>query len=276
MKTYLIIILSLSLFGCKKNDPIKAIPKKDITFNEALYLIQEHRQFELNNNKDFNNTLVIESNKYYTDVTNNFIEKEYTMSGSFSELGIISNKTPEERFIIWEAKINNYFSSLAYTRFIKSKTENHSRNINKQRNKELEDVFNYINEDSLVMEKISLNVFQASKESVNLSIEKANESIKENLKAVAYATADVGSIIVTAGTSTVVIGSVQVAGVGEMAYDFIVPTKDETKEILIQEYSNFLEKNNINFTELLNINTNEYYGNLLKLIQKRKNEKIHY
>lgn len=276
MKNHIIILVLLCLFSCRNKDTeeVEVVNKKDITFNEALYLINEHKQFELYNNKAFYNRLLKQSEAYFMTVTNDFLEKEYTMSGSFSEIGIINSKTPKERFSIWEAKINSYFSSLSYLRFLKSKTDNHSKNITNQRKKELEDLLNFINEDSLKIEKQTVSVFIASEESVNLSISKANESIKENLKEVAYTSAEVASVLVTAGGAGAVIGSVEAAGVAEMAYDFVVPTEDETKKILIKEYSSFLENNNIDFTIALNQNTIQYYDRLIKIINDRKNEKI--
>jgi ketosteroid isomerase-like protein len=254
-------------------EELKVVNKKDITFNEALYLINEHKQFELSNNKDFYNTLLKQSEAYFMNITNDFIEKEFKMSGAFNEIGIINSKTPKERFLIWESKINNYFSSLSYLRFIKSKTDNHSKNINNQRRAELEELLNFISEDSLFLKKQTVSIFNASEESVNLSISKANESIKENLKDVAYTSAEVASVVATGGTA-IVIGSVEATGITEMAYDFVVPTEDETKKILIKEYSNFLEHNNIDFTIDLNQNTTQYYDRLIKLINDRKNDKI--
>lgn len=276
MKNYIIILVLLCLFSCKNKDAeeLEVINKKDITFNEALYLINEHKQFELSNNKAFYITLLKQSEAYFMTVTNDFLEKEYTMSGSFSEIGIITSKTPKERFSIWEAKINNYFSSLSYLRFLKSKTDNHSKNINNQRKKELEDLLNFINEDSLFIKKQTVSTFSASEESVNSSILKANQSIKQNLKEVAYTSAEVASVLVTAGGAGAAIGSIEATGVAEMAYDFVVPTEDKTKKILIKEYSNFLENNNIDFTLTLNQNTNQYYDRLIRLINDRKNEKI--
>lgn len=276
MKIHINVLVLICLFSCKNKDAeeLEVINKKDITFNEALYLINEHKQFELSNNKAFYKTLLNQSEAYFLTVTNDFIEKEYTMSGSFSEIGIISNKTTEERFSIWEAKINNYFSSLSYLRFLKSKTDNHSKNVNIQRKKELEDLLSFINEDSLFIKKQKVSIFNASEASVNSSISKANESIKQNLKEVAYTSAEIASVVATAGGASVVIGSVEAAGVAEMAYEFVVPTEDETKKILIKQYSNFLENNNIDFTIALNQNTTQYYDRLLKIINDRKNEKI--
>lgn len=274
MKNYIFILVLLCLFSCRNMDTEELkVYKKDITFNEALYLINEHKQFELSNNKDFYNTLLKQSEAYFMNITNDFIEKEFKMSGSFNEIGIINSKTPKERFLIWESKINNYFSSLSYLRFIKSKTDNYSKNINNQRRAELEELLNFISEDSLFLKKQTVSIFNASEESVNLSISKANESIKENLKDVAYTSAEVASVVATGGTA-IVIGSVEATGITEMAYDFVVPTEDETKKILIKEYSNFLENNNIDFTIDLNQNTTQYYDRLIKLINDRKNEKI--
>jgi hypothetical protein len=342
MKLFLSNIILLCLFSCLDNEPQKiSKPIKELTYNEALYLIQDLKQFELKNNKEFYTTLSKASEKYYQDITDEFLNKEYSMSGSFSEMNIIKNKMTETshgrftlakksadiflndlmltksnvikdlvysndsiseigenkiidfsqtnndlnilidelneaRFLIWEAKINNYFSSLSYARFIKERTDNHSTNLNKQRKEELEDVFNFIKEDSLSINKVSLDVFEASKESINLSLIKANESIKENLKDLVYTSAEVASTIGTVGTSAIIIGSVEGVGVGETVYDFFIPTEDETRKILIDEYSNFLEKNKINFTQLLNKNTEAYYTSLLELIEKRENGKIRY
>lgn len=277
MKKYLLLLLLLSLAGCKKSSPLNsAVPadEKELSFEEAIYLIHEHRLFELKNNSDVYYTLINESNQYYSDLTNQFLEKEYSLSGSFSEIGHIVNKTPEERFAIWQVKLNSYYSSSAYERFINSRIENHYRNLNKQRRIGLEKPLVYISEDSLEIKKVSLNEFQASQELISQSIIESNKKIKENLRRLAYNGAEVASLLVTGGTSGTVLLSVEGAGMTEMAYDFVVPDKNETREVLEKEYTSFLEKNNIDFTQKLNENTNKYYSKLLELINKRKNEKI--
>jgi hypothetical protein len=276
MKHHIFILLILSFVSCKEKDAPEKIYKKEITFNEALYLIEEHRQFELSNNQNFYNTLIKQSNEYYLNVTNDFIKKEYSVSGSFSEIEIISNKTAEERFSIWEAKINNYFSSLSYSRFLKSKTDNYSNNVNKQRAIELESLLQFVSNDSLLLDKKSMQVFEATEKSINISIAKSNKSINKNLRETIYDATEVGSLVLTAGTSSVVVGSIEAVGVGELAYDFIVPKEDETKKNLIQEYTDFLELNDIDFTSFLNKNTQEYYDKLSQLIEQRRNEKIRF
>ncbi|SDH10547.1 hypothetical protein [Winogradskyella thalassocola] len=344
MKNIFKLCLLLVLFvSCNNRNKNVVTPEvdKDISYNKAYYLIEELKQFELKNNRDFYNTLLIASDKYYNDVTNSFLEKEYSISGSFTEMNIIKNKmtetshgqftlakkgadilindlmlstsnslkdiiesndsistknnidivgfsqtnddltilintTNEARFLIWEARINNYFSSLAYSRFIKSITDTLSQNINKQRSKELEDILGFVNNDTLQIEKVNFDIFEATKEVVNQSIVEANKKIKENLKEIAYNTAEAASLVVSGGASGAVIGSVETLGVTEVVYDFVVPTKNETKEILIKEYSSFLERNNIDFTQMLNDNTNSYYSNLLELIKERENEQLYY
>lgn len=277
MKKYQFILLLVILSGCKgdltNNSTIPA-DEEGLTYEQAIFLIYEHRSFELDNNKEIYNTLIKESNQYYFDLTNEFLEEEYSLSGSFSEIDHIVNKTPEERFTIWENKLNSYFSSSAYERFINSRIKNHYINLNKQRRVGLEKPLGYISEDSLEIKKVSLNEFQASQKLINQSIIESNKKIKENLRRLAYNGAEVASLLVTGGTSGTVLVTVEGAGMTEMAYDFVVPDKNETREVLEKEYTSFLEKNSIDFTQKLDENTNKYYSKLLELINKRKNEKI--
>ena len=321
----IIIVILIIILKKEYNNP-NSLSQKEITFNEILYIIEEHKQFELKNNKAFEKTLHENSKKYYLDVTNNFLKKEYSSSGSFKEINIIINKMTEtsearytllkkgskvilnfirpesnyidllkdstsiretdkkfkkiilntnnERFNIWEAKINNYFSSLAYTRFIKAKTDNFSGNVNKQRKKELEDLLNFINEDSLEINKINVDLYASTEATIKQCVKNANKKIKENLKEIVYNTAEAGSLFITVGTSAAVIGGIEGVSASEMVYEFVIPKKDKTREILIKEYSSFLEKNKIEIIELLDKNTYNYYNKLLELVNRRKNEKI--
>lgn len=278
MKKYLYVLLLIGLSNCKESSQNSAVlaDAKEMSFDEAIYLIHEHRLFELKNNSDFYNTLIEESNKYYSDLTTEFLEKEYSLSGSFSEISLIAKKTPEERFAFWEAKLNNYFSSSDYERFINSRTENHYRNLNKQRREGLEKPLGYISEDSLKLKQVSLNDFRASEELISQTLKESNRKIKKNLRRLVYDAAEVASVVATGGASGPVIVSVEGVGMAEMTYDLVVPGKNETRDILKKEYTSFLEKNRIDFTQKLNNNTNNYYDKLIKLINKRKNEKILY
>lgn len=279
MKKYLFFLLIVSFTNCKESPSKKAlvpVDEKDMSFEEANYLIYEHRQFELENNIDFYNTLLEESNQYYAELTTQFLEEEYSLSGSFSEIGHIINKTPEERFAIWEAKLNSYFSSSAYEKFINSRIKNHYRNLNKQRREGLEKPLGFISEDSLELKMVSLNKFKASKELISQSLEESNKKIKENLRRLVYDAAGVASMVVTGGASGSVIVTVEGVGMAEMTYDIVVPSKNETRNIIEKEYTSFLEKNRIDFTQELNDNTNKYYHQLIELINKREDEEILY
>lgn len=281
---YLITLFGILLMSCQKEKPILVEKKREIiSYDKATYIIEDFRKFEIEQNKEFQKSLVAKSNSYFENITKEFIEKEYGVSGSFSEMlslaekinEIGDNQSPDEeldkRFYIWQSKINNYYSSVAYARFIKSQTDIYNKGVNNQRKKELDDLLNLMNSDTLSIKNVELDAFRASKKLVNESITTANKKMLENFIGVTTDGISIATILVTA-PNLATYELISTAGI--QGVKIFVPSEKETVRLLKSEYSNFISKNNIDFSEVLNTNTNNYYDKLLFKINERKNKKI--
>lgn len=281
---HLIILIGVLFIGCQK-DKHSTIEKKQeiISYDKAIYIIEDYRKFELEQNKEFQKNLLGKSNKYFENVTKEFIEKEYSVSGSFSEMLILAEKFNEnndnqnlreelgQRFYLWQFKINNYYSSVAYARYIKSQTDIYVKGVNNQRKKQLEDLLNLMNSDTLNIKSVELDVFKTSKNVVNESITTANKKMFENLILV---TTKGISVVTMTGLATELKVYRYISDLGLRGVKIYVPTEKKTLNLLESQYSNFISKNKIDFSKLLNTNTINYYDTLLSKINERKNKKI--
>lgn len=279
MKKTFIFLFFILFISCAKKTNLEIetktpiVKNSTISYDEALYLIEKAKSFEFENNINFQEELIVETNNYFENTTIDFLEKEYSPSGSFSNLGINQNKSKQQIFEIWRARINNYYSSLAYIRFIKKISSKHIDAVTKQRKKEIQDILNFSTQDKLTLTNLNLTTFEVSEKTVLQAITKSNDEILNNIIDLAGTIVDIAGITATGGASAA-LNVVEIAGVSYYVSNFVIPSKDETKEILRLEYYNFIKKNKVNYIKELDNNTSEYYDQLLLLIEKRKNEKI--
>ncbi|MGQ7945089.1 hypothetical protein [Flavobacterium sp. WC2509] len=273
---FLILAIIAIVISCKQKqtEVIKNSyhTKNIVNTEESENLIENSQEFELKYNEIFQKDLQIKSKEYYNNVIETFIDEETGFFKLFGELWDSPFKSENERKTLWKLKIERYFRTTAYLAYIRKEVTIYTDGVNNQRENGISKILNVKYSSNLNLPIIESNSFNTKNETVENIITKINTEIIEQLADAVLGFSPeiiVGILVFFGACKGIKIHlSIPIVFGACLAIFFWIRShnrQNEIREILKTECNKTINSTKIDYLDLLNKNTIDYYSQLQKI-----------
>jgi len=245
----------------------------DIDVQEIIRM----KNFELNQNEKFFSDMEVSREKYFNDIIEEFMNKEMggNLTNPFYYIKSINEhffKTKEQREILWELKLNVYFSPTVYQRYLIDLTNKYSETIKSQRNTLLIDNdLTGLYDTSINLSKLPIFSFQSNPElGKKLLVQSEKQALTDFLVdtvpdllpflILLIAIIGIGSFVFVPNIFTPIIAIIAIL----CALIFGTISTSKTEKVLKSYYSNYYLAFDLEFKRELVTNINNFYDNMLE------------